>query len=85
MPKEEVDLLAGLGSTSSRVDLGAYPNMRGLQMAKYKLVNTLDLGDVLIQTIIWIALVLVTFGLALPFFIYYFFRLIINKTEIHEI
>ena len=50
-------------------------------MAKYKLVNTLNIGDVLV----WTILVVVTFGLALPFFIYYFLRLIINKTEIHEI
>jgi len=54
-------------------------------MAKYKLVNTLNLGDVLVQTLIWLLLVLFTFGLALPFFAYYFLRLIINKTEIHEI
>lgn len=54
-------------------------------MAKYKLVNTLHLGDILIQTLIWLVLIVVTFGLALPFFTYYFFRLIINKTEIHEI
>jgi hypothetical protein len=54
-------------------------------MAKYKLVNTLNLGDVLGQTIIWIVLVVCTFGIALPFFVYYFFRLLINKTEIHEI
>jgi Kef-type K+ transport system membrane component KefB len=53
-------------------------------MAKYRLVNTLNLGDVLVQTIIWLVLVVVTFGLALPFFAYYFLRLIINKTEIHE-
>ncbi len=54
-------------------------------MAKYKLVNTLNIGDVLVQTLVWTILVVVTFGLALPFFIYYFLRLIINKTEIHEI
>jgi len=54
-------------------------------MKKYKLVNTLNIGDVLLQTIVWIILVVITFGIALPFFVYYFFRLIINKTEIHEI
>jgi len=54
-------------------------------MKKYKLVNTLNIGDVLLQTIVWIILVIITFGIALPFFVYYFFRLIINKTEIHEI
>jgi len=54
-------------------------------MAKYKLVNTLDVGDVIVQTVIWTILIVVTFGIALPFFAYYFLRLIINKTEIHEI
>ncbi len=54
-------------------------------MARYKLVNTLNLGDVLVQTLIWVVLTIVTFGLALPFFLYYFLRLVINKTEIHEI
>ncbi len=54
-------------------------------MVKYKLVNTLNIGDVLVQTIVWLVLVFITFGLALPFFAYYFLRLIINKTEIHEI
>jgi uncharacterized membrane protein YjgN (DUF898 family) len=54
-------------------------------MAKYRLVNTLNVGDVLLQTLVWLVLVVVTFGLALPFFAYYFIRLIINKTEIHEI
>jgi hypothetical protein len=29
--------------------------------------------------------VLVTVGLAAPFFAYYFVRLIINRTEIHEV
>ncbi len=54
-------------------------------MAKYKLVNTLNIGDVMVQTLIWTVLIVVTFGLALPFFSYYFIRLMINKTEIHEI
>jgi hypothetical protein len=30
-------------------------------------------------------LTLITFGLALPFFAYYFLRMVINKTELHEI
>ena len=54
-------------------------------MKKYKLVCSLNFGDVLVQTIIWIILTVVTFGLALPFFGYYFIRLIINKTELHEV
>ena len=52
---------------------------------RYKLVCTLDFGDVLVQTIIWVVLIIITFGLAIPFFLYFFFRLIINKTEIHEV
>ncbi|WP_072054366.1 DUF6693 family protein [Aliivibrio fischeri] len=54
-------------------------------MKKYKIVNSLNIGDVLIQTIIWVVLTLCTFGLALPFFIYYFFKLILNTTEIYEL
>ncbi len=54
-------------------------------MKKYKLVNTLNFGDVLVQTVLWILLTLVTFGIALPFFGYFFLKLIINKTEIQEV
>ncbi|WP_150430004.1 DUF6693 family protein [Dechloromonas sp. CZR5] len=54
-------------------------------MKRYKFVCTLDFGDVLVQTLVWIILVVCTFGLALPFFAYFFIRLIINKTEMHEI
>ncbi len=52
---------------------------------KFKLVSTLGFGDVLLQTIVWILLTLITFGLALPFFGYFFLRKIITTTEIHEI
>lgn len=54
-------------------------------MNKYKLVCTLDLGDILIQFILWLLLIAITFGIAIPFFGYYFIRLIINHTEIHQI
>jgi hypothetical protein len=54
-------------------------------LKKYKLVNTLNFGDVLVQTVLWILLTLVTFGIALPFFGYFFIKLIINKTEIQEV
>jgi len=54
-------------------------------LKKYKLVNTLNFGDVLVQTVLWILLTLVTFGIALPFFGYFFLKLIINKTEIQEV
>ena len=54
-------------------------------MNKYKLVCTLDLGDILLQFLLWLILIAITVGLAIPFFAYYFIRLIINHTEIHQI
>jgi Kef-type K+ transport system membrane component KefB len=54
-------------------------------MKKYRLVCTLNIGDVLVQTLVWILLAVVTFGVALPFFAYYFVKLFINRTEIHEV
>jgi Kef-type K+ transport system membrane component KefB len=52
---------------------------------KYKLVSTLGFGDVFAQTLIWLILMVVTLGIAIPFFAYYFVRLLINTTEIHEV
>jgi hypothetical protein len=52
---------------------------------KYKLVCKLEFGDIFVQLILWIILSLVTFGLAVPFFAYYFLMNLINKTEIHEV
>jgi hypothetical protein len=54
-------------------------------MKRYQLVCSLDYRDVLIQFLLWMLLVLVTVGMAAPFFAYYFIRLIINRTEIHEL
>lgn len=54
-------------------------------MRRYRFVCTLDFRDVLVQTLLWLLLVLVTLGVAAPFFAYYFVRLIINRTEIHEV
>ena len=54
-------------------------------MTRYRLVCSLDYRDVLVQFLLWTLLVLVTVGLAAPFFAYYFIRLIINRTEIHEL
>ena len=54
-------------------------------MNKYKLVCTLDLGDILLQFLLWLILIAITVGFAIPFFTYYFIRLIINHTEIHQI
>lgn len=54
-------------------------------MKKYKFVCNLTAGDVIVQALGWILLTIVTLGLALPFFGYFFFKLIINHTELHEI
>jgi hypothetical protein len=52
---------------------------------QYRLVCSLNSRDVLLQTFLWTLLVIVTVGVAIPFFAYYFVRLIINRTEIHEV
>jgi hypothetical protein len=52
---------------------------------KYRLVCTLDWRDVLVQTLLWMLLVLLTVGIATPFFVYYLVRLVLNRTEIHEL
>lgn len=57
----------------------------GSRVKRYRLVCSLGFRDVLLQTILWILLVIVTVGVAIPFFAYYFIRLIINRTEIHEV
>jgi hypothetical protein len=54
-------------------------------MKRYRLVCSLDLRDVVGQTLLWLLLVLLTAGIAAPFFVYYFVRLIINRTEVHEV
>ena len=54
-------------------------------MRRYKLVCSLRSRDVLGQTLLWLLLVIATAGLAVPFFAYYFVRLLINRTELHEL
>jgi hypothetical protein len=54
-------------------------------MKRYRLVCSLNYRDVLIQFLLWFLLVIVTVGVAAPFFAYYFVRLVINRTEIHEL
>lgn len=54
-------------------------------MRRYRLVCSLDYRDVVFQTLLWLLLIIVTVGMAAPFFGYYFVRLIINRTEIHEL
>ena len=57
----------------------------GSGVQKYRLVNTLNLSDIFVQIILWIILSIVTLGLALPFYAYYFLRILINSTEVQEI
>lgn len=57
----------------------------GPSMIKYKLICTLGLGDILIQFLLWLLLIVITCGIAIPFFGYYFIRIILNHTEIHQI
>lgn len=77
LPAQQEDALAEMWN---RINEG-----QGMKMKKrYVLVSRLELSDILLQTILWVGLVIVTFGLALPFFGYYFIRLFINTTEIHE-
>ena len=54
-------------------------------MAKYKMVCTLEFIEVLSQVVLWVGLIILTIGIALPFFAYYFVQLIINHTEIHQV
>jgi len=54
-------------------------------MTKYQIVCDLNFGQILLQTILWIILTIITFGLAFPFFAYYFVKIILNNTQIHEI
>ncbi len=54
-------------------------------MTTYKIVNHLRFVDILVHTILWLILIVVTAGLATPFFAYYFVRKILNTTEIHVI
>jgi uncharacterized membrane protein YjgN (DUF898 family) len=54
-------------------------------MRRYKVVCTLHFGDVFVQTVAWVVLSVITLGVALPFFAYYFVRLILNRIEIHEV
>jgi hypothetical protein len=52
---------------------------------KYKISNKTFFGDVFFQLLIWLVLIIITFGAALPFFSYYFFKLLISNTEIEEV
>lgn len=54
-------------------------------MKKYKFVCALSFEDAMLQILLWVILCVVTIGVAIPFFAYFFLRLIINRTELHEI
>lgn len=58
------------------------PHVRGQEgrVKRYKLVCSLNSRGVLLQTALWILLVVVTLGVAAPFFAYYFVRLIVRRS-----
>jgi hypothetical protein len=49
-----------------------------------KLKSHVSIMDIIINSIIWLILSAITFGLAFFFYIYYFNRFIINKTDITD-
>ena len=53
-------------------------------MKRYAMYCNVSIGDIFAQTVIWFVLAIITFGLASPFFMYYFVKLIIDSTEIEE-
>jgi len=62
----------------------------GIQFAKdeynecFKYSLDVDFFDVLVFLIVWIVLLVITLGLASPFFIFYLAKFIINNTEKHK-
>ena len=52
---------------------------------KYKLHCNLDLGAVIGHTVIWILLIIVTLGLAGPFYLYFVLRKVVNSTTVEEV
>jgi len=53
-------------------------------MKQYEIVCTLKFGDIFFEVLFWTFAIVVTFGLATPFFLYYFVRTILNATYIKE-
>lgn len=47
-----------------------------------KLNSNVSVIDIIINALVWILISIVTFGLALFFYVYYFNRFVINKTDI---
>lgn len=53
-------------------------------MKQYEIVCTLKFGDIFREWFFWTFMTVITFGLATPFFLYYFVRTILNATYIKE-
>lgn len=53
-------------------------------MKQYEIVCTLKFGDIFWEVFFWTFMIVITFGLATPFFLYYFVRTILNATYIKE-
>lgn len=81
-PRVAKDKKTNAPKASSRAGRASTPARQSGR--RYRLVCKLDPGRVAQQTIIWVLLSLVTCGFALPFFAYFFWKLIINETEIIE-
>lgn len=53
-------------------------------MKKYTFTNSFNFSDDLWKLIGWGLLILLTGGFAVPFFLYFFVRDMLHKTEVHE-
>lgn len=53
-------------------------------MKQYEIVCTLKFGDIFFEVLFWTFAIVISFGLATPFFLYYFVRTILNATYIKE-
>ena len=51
---------------------------------RFQLVCELDLKALIVPTILWSLLIVFTFWLAMPFFLYYFAKKIINNVSVEE-
>ena len=55
-------------------------------MAKYKMVCTLGLGDILVQFVLWVLLIIITFGFCIAVLrVLFHSDNFLNHTEIHQI
>lgn len=58
-------------------------NISGLPQGA-KLKSHVSVVDIVINSVIWLLLCLITFGLAFFFYIYYFNKFVINKTDVMD-